>query len=664
MVIRKLSYYWATVTMCVVALSSCQKDLLDAVIAPVQSMRRISLSAVVQDEQTRAAYDADGAFIWSATDAVSVFDGSNFYELDLTDGAGTRYANFGGTIGEADPQFALYPYSSGHNLTNEGKLKFHFPYLYDNYVCEESNTPMYAKITSIDVGARFIHLGATIRIKLSGVPAGVKSVSISTDVNLTGESTLTIADGTAGLDTPDGGRTVTYKLENATTGNADLVFDLPVLADTYRIFSVDVRDEEGAILKTFNFIKETEMKRTHIKPYNINYVESSSGTDYVDNGIPQLVLQTPGKVEIDSKEVYVEGSMLSLKGVDGETQFMGEMKVKGRGNTTWLQPKKPYKIKFENKQSLLDEPKDKEWVLLANYIDKSFIRGEVAFWMASNFGNFDYVPRFHFVDMILNGKYNGNYQLGDQLKIGENRVNVGDDGFLLEIDGKAAADDITFNVPHIGTKINIKEPSVMVGDENYNYVTDYVSRADAALFADNWLDPENGYKALIDMRSFAEWYVMMELTKNNDAVFYTSCYMNLSRSGKLKMGPLWDFDVSLGGYPVAWGRDFVNNPEDFYIKTNTGSWIERLFGDPEFVAAVKEVYEPYYQNKAAIIAHVENVAAANRKSVIANNKLWGTLCNKNSDDDTVGAAYDAQIEFLKNWIATRIDWLKTAFDAL
>lgn len=663
---RKFGYPFAAITMCIAVFSSCQNDLLDDVeeVNREPLTRQVNLAADVQEEQTRAAYDADGAFIWSATDAISVFDGSNFYKLDLTDGNGTRFATFSGTIGEADPQFALYPYNSDHKLSSKGKLKFNFPSVYDNYVCGESNTPMYATITSIDGGASFTHLGATIRIKLSGVPTGVKKVTVSTDVNLSGESTLTIAEGSASLDVPDGGRAVTYTLENATAENDNLVFDVPVLAGAYKMFSVDARDADGVILKTFNFIKETEVERAHIKPYNINYTTSTSGTAYVDNGVPQLVLQTPGKVGITSKEEYVEGSMVSLKGVDGETEFTGEMKTKGRGNSTWGAPKKPYKIKFDKKQSLFGEPKDKEWVLLANYYDKSMIRSDVAYWMASNFGQFDYVPRFHFVDLMLNGKYNGTYQLGDQLKIGENRVNVGDDGFLLEIDAKAAAEDITFKVPHISQKINIKDPDVVMDDDNYNFVKDYVTRADAALFASNWLDEENGYKSLIDMQSFAEWYVMMELTKNNDAAFYTSCYMNLSRTGKLKMGPLWDFDVSLGGYPSNWGRDFVNDPEGYYIKTNTGSWIARLFNDPAFVDAVKAAYVPYYNNKAAIIAHVESIAAANKKSAIANNKLWGTLCDKNSEDDVVEAAYDAQIDYLKNWISTRIVWLKSAFDEL
>ena len=105
------------------------------------------------------------------------------------------------------------------------------------------------------------------------------------------------------------------------------------------------------------------------------------------------------------------------------------MKIKGRGNSTWGLPKKPYKIKFETKTSLLDEPADKEWVLLANYYDKTLVRNEIAFYMG-RMSNLDYTPSSNFVNVYINEKYNGIYQLSDQLKISVNRVNVGEDGFL------------------------------------------------------------------------------------------------------------------------------------------------------------------------------------------------------------------------------------------
>lgn len=382
----------------------------------------------------------------------------------------------------------------------------------------------------------------------------------------------------------------------------------------------------------------------------------------VDNGLPVIVISTPNSEPILSKEDYITGATVSIHGAGIYPDFQGEMKIKGRGNSTWGAPKKPYKMKFDKKQSLMGDPKDKEWVLLANYLDNPMIRTDVAYWIASEYSHLDYVPRFHFVDMILNGKYNGTYQLGDQLKIAENRVNVGEDGFLLEIDGKADPADIIFHVPHISMPINIKDPDVEANDENYNFVKDFVSRADAALYSADWLDENKGYKSLIDMESFVEWYLMMEITKNCDAAFHTSCYMNLARNGKLKMGPLWDFDVSFGGCPPEWNNAHINQPEGFHIKN--ASWINRMFNDPAFVASVKERFNSYYNNKAAMIAHIEKVAEATKKSAIANNKLWGRLCDRNSSDATTESAYNEQVDYIKSWLSARLDWLKTNFDAM
>jgi hypothetical protein len=103
-------------------------------------------------------------------------------------------------------------------------------------------------------------------------------------------------------------------------------------------------------------------------------------------------------------------------------------------------PKKPYRLKFENKIALFGEEKDKSWVMLANYYDKTMIRNQIAFYMGKS-SNLEYTPKFHYVELILNGRYNGTYQLGDKIKVGSNRVNVGDDGFLLEVDGTAEREE-------------------------------------------------------------------------------------------------------------------------------------------------------------------------------------------------------------------------------
>ena len=175
-------------------------------------------------------------------------------------------------------------------------------------------------------------------------------------------------------------------------------------------------------------------------------------------GLPVVYIDTEDKAAITSKEEYVNAVIRVVE--DIETRGVGDVfenpvKIKGRGNSTWTFPKKPYKIKFDEKVSLLGEPADKEWVLLANYPDKTSLRNKTAFEMG-RMSSLDYTCRTHFVELVLNGEYCGTYQLGEQLKIAKHRVDVGDDGFLLEVDAKAAADDVTFRVAHINYPLNIK----------------------------------------------------------------------------------------------------------------------------------------------------------------------------------------------------------------
>jgi spore coat protein CotH len=325
---------------------------------------------------------------------------------------------------------------------------------------------------------------------------------------------------------------------------------------------------------------------------------------------------------VDSKDNYLSGTFRIVE--DIKTRGAGDVfedsvKIKGRGNSTWLMPKRPYKLKFDKKVSLLGEPADKEWVLLANYVDKTFLRNRTAFDMG-HMSKLEYTNRSHFVELVLNGEYCGTYQLAEQIKVGADRVNVGDDGYLLEVDAKADSTDVTFIVKRVGQPINIKSPEVEVGDSAYNYVVDYLNTVERVLFSDDFKDPSKGYAKYIDVASFVDWYLINEIAKNNDACFFSSCYMTLARNGKLKMGPLWDYDIAFGNVNYNTNDD----PEGFYICTNV-SWYRRLFADAAFVKLVQERFEYFYSNKEVIFNEINRNAEYLQYAAVENNNKWGVL---------------------------------------
>ena len=397
-----------------------------------------------------------------------------------------------------------------------------------------------------------------------------------------------------------------------------------------------------------------------------NEVSSPEVPEDTSPVLPIMYINTANSVSVVSKDEYVAGTISVVGGISDDTSSSTiqdlPLKIKGRGNSTWHFPKKPYKIKFDSKTPMLGEAPDKEWVLLANYLDKSLLRNDIAFYMGG-ISNLEYTSCSHFVQLYLNGEYCGIYQLSEQLKIAKSRVNVGDDGFLLEIDAKADPEDITFNVPHIEMPINIKEPDVEVGDASYSYVTEYLRKVDEVLFSENFMDTINGYSRYLDVESFIDWYLINEITKNADAVFYTSCYMHLARNGKLKMGPLWDFDLGFGGYcldePAA---DICNDPEGFWVANVP--WYNRLFKDPNFIKRLKERFEYFYTNRENIYSHMYCRYDTLKHYMFDETCRWNRLCDSQYTERFVNSRYLHETLAIEIWLEQRFQWLKGRFSLL
>ena len=142
--------------------------------------------------------------------------------------------------------------------------------------------------------------------------------------------------------------------------------------------------------------------------------------------IPVVYITTKNSAPIVDKKNYVSGS---IKIIDSEKLysdvevFTADMGIRGRGNSTWSFPKKPWKVKLNSKASLLGMPADKEWALLANYADRTLIRNIVAMKLSEICG-FSWTPRMRSVEVFLNGKYQGVYTLCEHKKVSSDRVDI------------------------------------------------------------------------------------------------------------------------------------------------------------------------------------------------------------------------------------------------
>ena len=402
------------------------------------------------------------------------------------------------------------------------------------------------------------------------------------------------------------------------------------------------------------------------KPVTISVLYEGERRDYTIyvhsyTGLPVMWIETVGRQEITSKEEYLIASFKLVENAKSRAAgdiISDSVKIKGRGNSSWLlMPKKSYRLKLFNKQPLLDETADKSWVLLSNYADKTMLRNQLAFYVG-HISNLEYTPASHFVELMLNGRYNGTYLLCDKLKISGHRVNVGPNGFLLEIDATPDSNDVVFNIPHLYSPVNIKDPDVQYGDTNFLFVKNCIETIDNVLYSNNFTDSVNGWQKYMDITSFVDWYLINEITKNNDACLFSSCYMSLSRDSKLKMGPIWDFDLCLGNTTYNTSYEATG----FLVKNST--WFSRLFEDPVFVEMVKNRFEYFYSQKENILSEINRNATYLKYAVQENDNRWQTLNAYTWPNYDIWGRYYNEIQSLKEWMNTRFEWLRAEYDKM
>jgi hypothetical protein len=431
------------------------------------------------------------------------------------------------------------------------------------------------------------------------------------------------------------------------------------------VISFDI-PENALVYMGEDVLKSGETRVDFTNPVHISVIYKDSQVQtfhlsfHVFTGLPIFWIDAEGP-EIP-RETFVKGQ-LRLDGNGSGTHYSEPigLEIRGRGNSTWGMPKKPYRIRFNQNTSVLGLPATRNWVLLANFADKTLLRNDVAFELGRQLTS-DFVPRSNFVELFLNGEYQGTYQLTDQIRVEAARVNIpslrpGDTdsaiitgGYLLEIDERLDANtwfySKTFNLP-----VCIKDPE-NPNQAQLNYITNYFNKMEEMIMSENAADPENGLEKYIDLQSFLDWFLVNELTKNNDAVFFSSVFMHKNRNGKLKMGPLWDFDIALGN--VIYHDNA--SPEGWWIRTSNLYF--NLFKNPVFESKLKARWAEWKNDKLPnIFNHINNRSNKLRFAQEQNFNKWGTLYTNTWPNSVVLGTYENEVQYLKDWLNKRIIWM-------
>ena len=459
-----------------------------------------------------------------------------------------------------------------------------------------------------------------------------------------------------------------------TDGESVQVNGMDVVSDKTAIsfaedFTVTVVAEDGSSAD-YNIIFNcpqinTELPVLHMKP---DYLISSKD-NYVDTYIQlyDKTAESTGEGWWDSAE-------------------KGKIEMRGRGNSTWGLPKKPFRMKFTEKFSPIgmNHAKEKSWVILAQDMDKSLLRTHLAFEYsrilfnaADNYHHEKavlFTPCSRFINVYLtgdyydsstgrtrymDGEYLGVYQMSDQVQRADGRIAVdklkasdGADpekitgGYVIEADLHEGN-----HYTSKGIKLTYKYPEDDDFDQaQYDYITDFINKAEAALYGSNYKDPENGWRKYFDEKTLADFIIVKEFVGDLDG--YTSTYMYKRRGyDKLFFGPIWDCDKgwnndkrvphweyqpleSLMIYAGFWMPPYVNN-----------DWFHRLWTDETFRAFVAKRWADKKEELKAVTSKVlAEVPADMAKAIEANFEVWPFYYQYSGEANMPAKDYPSEIQ--------------------
>lgn len=458
-------------------------------------------------------------------------------------------------------------------------------------------------------------------------------------------------------------------------------FTLPILDNPDATFSFST-DTSRIYNHRFIFSFPLEPTEFHITA-KIRYNNETRTYDYpiLMKGLSQLqqvpiiYIHTDNSTPITSKTEYLHATFSMVIYNQDLVPFVlysnRSIQIRGRGNSTFYMPKMSYRLKFDDKTSLLFDHSENDWVLLANFTDQTLIRNALAYNFAASITDV-FQPDTAFVDVYLNDVFLGNYTLTDQIEVTNDRVDIDehstnlDTGYLIEFDRRIwdwpeGTEGIDwFNLYGIPYVIKSPDPDGEYYSQSQLY---YIESYMAECY--NALRNKQDYSELIDEESFIDWFIVEELFKNVDSG-YSSVFITKDKGGKLKMGPVWDFDLSTSN-PGHLGDD-LRGPEGWYTSLEYKNvWFYHLMQYEGFRQHLKEKWNAIYDNQIQdLLNDIYPMADSISKSRYLNFQTWDVI-GKNYDWYTSTEVYDAktyeeQVYILYNYLLVRSVWMNQAIN--
>ncbi len=415
--------------------------------------------------------------------------------------------------------------------------------------------------------------------------------------------------------------------------------------------------------------------------------------------LPIVLINTPNGEPIpDEPKITAEMKIID-KGpgqinyvTDLPNGYNGLIGIERRGSSSQdLSDKKPFAVETRDDAGndlevpLLGMPAEADWVFMAPFNDKSLVRDALTHELARRI--MPWAPRTRFVEVVINGDYQGIYLIAEKIKRGKDRVNIaklsetdieGDNltgGYIIKMDKTTGSGNDGWHSPYPAQagswqstfyQYHYPQPEDLQPAQR-QYIADWITAFEDVMASPGYADSLNGYAKYLDVPSFVDFVIVNELTKNVDGYRLSTFFYKDkdSKNSRLFAGPVWDFNIALGNANYCSGDLFSGWAMDFNDVCNQDGWIihfwwQRLWDDPAFRARVKTRWQELRSgtfSNAQVFGALDSLSKVVDKAQVRNWQRWPVLNEWVWPNAYCCGTYAQHVDYLHDWLAQRLKWM-------
>lgn len=381
--------------------------------------------------------------------------------------------------------------------------------------------------------------------------------------------------------------------------------------------------------------------------YNI----SVNWADTTETLLPRIYINLFDDKQIEdiTKTDYINGSIV-IRSKNSEDNFAGEMEIRGRGNNSWGLPKKPFRIKLTEKASLFGLPAYRDWILLAEYLDGSMLYNSIPF-KTGHLLDIPYTNHIIPVELYVNGELQGVYAFTEHKEVGEGRIDIGNNGWLIELD-ETLDEDWQFESSAYGLPVMIQHPkSKNMTETLFDEMKADFEQLEALVFDDSF--PNNDFLNYFDDTAFINYMIVYQLTLNQEINIPRSTYINKPVGEKYQMGIIWDFDWAFGYSQSFTHYDLATAETPLFWGVKPGSeFFEKIFNSPHMKALFKDKWEWFIHHQYdELKEHMSLYAEIIGPSLERDHEIWGERGSSGNSKEDLQKVFD--------WLDTRVAYVSS-----